>query len=54
MDALAEDIPGAIAWKYCGGGFGGYAAYVFAEPGQRDAACRRNGFRSIEPYVAAR
>jgi hypothetical protein len=54
MDALAEGIPGAIAWKYCGGGFGGYAAYLFAEPSQRDMACARGGFRPIEPYVATR
>lgn len=54
MDALAENLPGAIAWKYCGGGFGGYAAYLFAETRQRDAACEQNGFRPIEPYVAAR
>jgi cytidyltransferase-like protein len=57
MDPLAGErgeIPGAIAWKYCGGGFGGYAVYLFAEQSQRDAACERNGFRAIEPYVAAR
>jgi cytidyltransferase-like protein len=54
MAALAADIPGAIAWKYCGGGFGGYAVYLFSEPGQRDAVCQRSGFRPIEPYVAAR
>lgn len=41
-----------LAWKYCGGGFGGYALYVFAEPAQRDAACALPGFRPIEPYVA--
>src|SRR5688572_8500544 len=33
MDALPGDpatkvdVPGALAWKYCGGGFGGYAVY---------------------------
>lgn len=54
MDVLAADIPGAIAWKYCGGGFGGYAVYLFAEPAQRDAVCQRRGFRPIEPHVAAR
>jgi cytidyltransferase-like protein len=41
-----------LAWKYCGGGHGGYAVYLFREPAQRDAACRINGFRAIEPYVA--
>jgi cytidyltransferase-like protein len=54
MAALPPDVPGALAWKYCGGGFGGYAVYLFAEPVQRDAACQRAGFRAIEPYVVAR
>lgn len=53
MTALPADPPGALAWKYCGGGFGGYAAYVFADPAARAAACARPGFRPIEPYVAA-
>jgi hypothetical protein len=48
--ALAACRP--LAWKYCGGGFGGYAVYLFAEPAQRDAACLLPGFRPIEPYVA--
>src|SRR4051812_31615497 len=43
MDALAE-VPGAIACKYCGGGFGGYALYLFAEPPHRDAACKGKDF----------
>jgi hypothetical protein len=41
-----------LAWKYCGGGFGGYAVYLFAEPSQRDAACKLPNFRPIEPYTA--
>ena len=41
-----------LAWKYCGGGFGGYAVYLFAERTQRDAACHVPGFRPIEPYLA--
>jgi cytidyltransferase-like protein len=52
--AANAEVPGALAWKYCGGGFGGYAVYVFADPPARDAACDRPGFRPIEPYVAAR
>ncbi|MBE2213381.1 MAG: adenylyltransferase/cytidyltransferase family protein [Opitutaceae bacterium] len=51
MDALPEDIPGALAWKYCGGGFGGYAVYLFANDAARDAASSREGFRPIEPFV---
>lgn len=54
MAELNADLPGALAWKYCGGGFGGYAVYLFAEPTQRDAACASAGLRAIEPYVAAR
>jgi cytidyltransferase-like protein len=42
-----------LAAKYCGGGFGGYAVYLFAEPAHRDAACATPGFRAIEPYVSA-
>lgn len=40
-----------IAWKYCGGGFGGYAVYLFQDQAARDAACRLPAFRAIEPYV---
>jgi hypothetical protein len=47
-------LPGALAWKYCGGGFGGYAVYLFADTAQRDAACVAAGLRAIEPYVATR
>jgi len=54
MKALPADLPGALAWKYCGGGFGGYAVYLFADQAQRDAACARPTFRPIEPYVAMR
>lgn len=59
MDALPGESahPGLagcqpLAWKYCGGGFGGYAVYLFAKPVQRDAACQLPGFRPIEPYVS--
>ncbi len=52
-EALPSDLK-PLAWKYCGGGFGGYAMYLFAEPAQRDAACARPNFRPIEPFVATR
>ena len=52
MEPLPDDITGAVAWKYCGGGFGGYAVFVFADPASRDAACARAGFRPVEPFVA--
>lgn len=42
-----------LAWKYCGGGFGGYAVYLFADSGGRDEASQLPGFRPVEPYVRA-
>ena len=54
MDALPEDLAGVLGAKYCGGGFGGYAVYLFADQAARDAACARSNFRAIEPFVAAR
>lgn len=54
MDALPVDVPGALAWKYCGGGFGGYAVYLFSDTAARDAACERPGFRAVEPHCPAR
>jgi hypothetical protein len=40
-----------LAWKYCGGGFGGYALYLCADSVQRDALCTVAGFRPIEPFL---
>lgn len=52
MDALPTDVgANPLAFKYCGGGFGGYAVYLFATPAERDAACTRESFRKIEPFV---
>ena len=42
---------GAVARKYCGGGFGGYGLYLFAEPSARDAFLRSPGAVKIEPHV---
>ena len=45
------DAPGAIARKYCGGGHGGYALYLFAAPADRDAALAHIlDLRAIEPF----
>lgn len=50
MDALPE-IDGAIAHKYCGGGYGGYALYLFAEPTARESALKKHGeLRPVEPF----
>jgi hypothetical protein len=47
--ALADGRP--LAWKYCGGGHGGYALYLFSSAADRGLACRLPGFRPIEPYL---
>ncbi len=50
MDVL-PDIPGAIARKYCGGGHGGYALYLFTDSGLRDQAVLAGpDLRSVEPF----
>jgi len=53
MTPLAGNIDGvqALAMKYCGGGFGGYALYLCASQTDRDRLCAAPGFRPIEPYV---
>ena len=44
-------IAGALAHKYCGGGYGGYALYLFEEPGQRAEALAANtALRAVEPF----
>jgi cytidyltransferase-like protein len=49
MDPLPE-IPGSIARKYCGGGYGGYALYLFNDPALRSAAVAATPeLRSVEP-----
>lgn len=46
-----SDIEGSIARKYCGGGHGGYALYLFEEQTHRDAAVSKIGaLLAIEPY----
>ncbi len=50
MDALPE-ITGSIAHKYCGGGHGGYALYLFNNPSSRDAAIATTPeLRAVEPF----
>lgn len=45
------DITGAIARKYCGGGHGGYALYLFHEPAHRNSAVGSiPELRPIEPF----
>ena len=48
--SLAGVLP--LAWKYCGGGFGGYALYLCKNQADRDSLCGLPGFRPIEPFVS--
>jgi len=50
MEALPE-IDGALAKKYCGGGFGGYALYLFPDGDTRAKAMAANdALRPVEPF----
>jgi hypothetical protein len=50
---------GQLAQKYLGGGFGGYALYMFASQQQRDAFVQqlggkgKDGATAVEPYLKA-
>ncbi len=47
-----EVVDGMLAHKYCGGGFGGYALYLFEDTGKRnDFVSATQGARAVEPYV---
>ena len=51
MEPLPE-VAGSIARKYCGGGHGGYALYLFEGEARRDAAVAAIAeMRAIEPYL---
>jgi cytidyltransferase-like protein len=50
MSPLPE-VPGCVGRKYCGGGFGGYALYLFGTQEERAAFLRSDAAaRAIEPY----
>jgi hypothetical protein len=51
MRPLPEGFPGLLARKYCGGGFGGYAVYLFETESARDQAVAERGLVAIEPFV---
>lgn len=44
-------IHGELGKKYCGGGWGGYALYLFASEQQRAAFLKLEGTKAIEPYI---
>ena len=47
------EVEGALACKYCGGGFGGYALYLFSSKDARDNAVKlHDEMRAVEPYLA--
>jgi hypothetical protein len=49
MQQLPEH--GELGKKYCGGGWGGYALYLFESQQQRDAFLELEGSKAIEPYI---
>lgn len=50
MEPLPE-IPGSLAMKYCGGGHGGYALYLFPHSAARAAALdKTTDMRAVEPF----
>ncbi|MBK1827797.1 adenylyltransferase/cytidyltransferase family protein [Haloferula rosea] len=51
MDRL-EPVANSISHKYCGGGYGGYALYLFASATDRDRAVGENeNVQAIEPFI---
>ncbi|RPJ32974.1 MAG: cytidyltransferase [Verrucomicrobiaceae bacterium] len=49
--APLPELKGSIARKYCGGGYGGYALYLFTESSARDAAVANTpDLRAVEPF----
>lgn len=49
------DAPGCIGRKYAGGGWGGYALYLFENTEDRDAfVCSASNNRPVEPYITIR
>ena len=49
MKPLPE-VDGALGYKYCGGGWGGYGLYIFESVERRDEKCQEEGWKVIEPY----
>ena len=49
MERLPESCE--IAKKYCGGGWGGYALYLFDNKHRRDMFCKEPDTIAIEPYM---
>ena len=45
-------LPGALATKYCGGGWGGYALVLFPDAASRDAQVAAGAVRPVEPHLS--
>ena len=46
------DSEKCLGCKYCGGGWGGYAVYIFSNPEQRDKFVAGHSYaKAIEPYI---
>ncbi|MGC4066715.1 MAG: adenylyltransferase/cytidyltransferase family protein [Polyangiaceae bacterium] len=54
MSELPPLPDGAIARKYCGGGFGGYALFLFETPAARDSSVHARGLVAVEPFLWSR
>jgi cytidyltransferase-like protein len=52
MAALPEE-PSALARKYCGGGWGGYALYLFPDQSARDVFASQSNRKAIEPHLVS-
>ncbi len=51
METLPQ-VPNAAAMKYCGGGYGGYALYLFTSQENRDTfVAQKDAALAIEPYT---
>jgi cytidyltransferase-like protein len=50
MQPLPDHEP-ALARKYCGGGWGGYALYIFASPSGRERFLAEADTMAVEPYL---
>jgi len=49
------DAPGCVGRKYSGGGWGGYALYLFENSEDRDTfVCSASNNRPVEPYITIR
>lgn len=48
-----EQLPshGELGKKYCGGGWGGYALYLFETQQQREEFLKLEDSKAIEPYI---